>query len=200
MRRAAMASFDTTAASNGATVFEVHPVPPSWNFLGAAVLLGGLFGAPALAVALDPSRRDPWSLGAAVCGVLILGLAVLAGRQALAGRGRQRITAGPAGLEARSGRYAWQGITSIEVLRPRHNRFAPKPLDQPATIGEAVRGGHTLGASIARQQQAGAVCLALHLKGRGGTVLLATGLDTATAERLRQALLSVAAAHGGPIA
>ena len=200
MRHAARARFDTIIGQDGATVFEIQPVPPSWNFLGAAVLLGGLFGAPALAVALDPSRRDPWSLGAAICGALILGLAVQAGRQAVIGRGRQSIRADAAGLEARSDRYPWPEITGIEVLSPRRNRFAPQAPDQPATVSDAVRGSHSLGASIARQQQAGAAGIALHLRGRGKPALLATGLDAATAERLRQALCDLAAVHGAPVA
>lgn len=192
MRRAVAASFHTIGSNSGTTVFEVHPVPPSWNFLGVAILLGGLFGAPALAVVLDPARRDPWSLGAAVCGMLILGLAILAGRQAVAGRGRQRISVGAAGLETRSGIYAWRDITGIEVLQPRPNRFVPQPVGQSATVGAVVTGGHSLGASIARQQQAGAVCIALHLRDRSKPALLATGLDAATAERLHQDLLTAA--------
>lgn len=197
MGRAAVASFHTTAGDGGATVFEIHPVPPSWNFLGVAVLLGGLFGAPALAVVLDPARRDPWSLGAAACGALILGLAIQAGRQAVSGRGRQRISIGSAGLEARSGTYAWRDITSIEILRPRPNEFAPQSMDRAAAVGRAMMGGHVLGASIALQQQAGAVRVAAHLRDRSKPALLATGLDAATAERLRQALLSATAAHAG---
>ena len=181
------ASFRALEQAGEDLVLQVYPVPAARSFLATTVLLAGLFAAPALAVLLNPARRDPWSLAAVAGGLLVCALAGWAGWQGVAGRRPHRLALGAAGIAGPAGRHPWPEIAGLAVLAPGHNRF---------NSGPVTAGGHALGASIAQAQQASGWSVALRLHGRRQPVLLARGLDQPTAEALCARLRAAAVPHG----
>ncbi|MBO1080551.1 hypothetical protein [Roseomonas haemaphysalidis] len=163
-----------TRTEGHATVIEIRPARPDTAFLAASVLLGGLFGLPALAVLLNPARHDALSLSAAGCAVLILLLAGWALRRALRGRRPVTLRLDPAGLAAGEQRWAWPALAARTVEAP------------PPVV--AVGGVHGLAATIATRQRAAEARVMQHFTDGMPPVVLAGGLDAGVAERLLQAL------------
>jgi len=168
----------TTRAEAGATTYHIRPARPDLAFLAAAVLLGGLFGLPALAVLLDPRRHDPLSLAAAGCAALILLLAAWALRRALRGRRSVLLRLDAAGLTADGRHWPWAAL-------------AGRSVEAPAPV-VATGGLHELAATIATRQRAAEARLMQHFADGTPPVVLAAGLDAAVAERLRAAMDAVA--------
>ncbi|MBO1076072.1 hypothetical protein [Roseomonas marmotae] len=173
----------TIRAEGNATLFEIRPAKPEPGFIAAAVLLGGLFGLPALAVLLNPGRRDPLSLTAAGCALLILALAGGALRRALRGRRAVTLRLDDAGLEVRGERPSWDALAGRRVERPE---TAP-----PA----GATGIHGLAAAVAARQRAAEARLWQERRDGAPPLLLASGLEAATAERLCAALDAAAARY-----
>ena len=164
------------ARTGDAVLFRIRPARAPVAFLAAAVLMAGMFGLPALAVLATPARQDPVSLGAALCALIITAGAVLAIRRARQGRAEREIRADAAGLSWPEGCAPWAAIAGLRV-------------EQPAPPRGAAAGIHALAAGIAAQQQAVEARLMLDRSDGAAPAILASALDAAAAEALRQALL-----------
>jgi hypothetical protein len=173
----------TIRTEGDATLFEVRPARPEPGFLMAAVLLGGMFGLPALAVLLSPARHDPLSLGAAGCALLVLGLAAWALRRAIGGRRPMILRLDAHGVTAAAEALPWRSLAARAVELPATGRHAATP------------GIHGLAAAVAARQRAAEARVVQHRRDGGAPVLLAGGLEAGTAERLRAALDEAAARH-----
>jgi hypothetical protein len=182
MPRTARSHF-TLRRDGEATLVEIRPARPEPAFLAAAVLLGGLFGLPALAVLLNPARHDPLSLGAAGCAVLILALAGWALRRALRGRRPSSLRLDAVGLCLAGERLPWNSLAERQVSLPENGRAMASP------------GIHGLAAAIAARQRAAEARLLQHRRDGAPPLLLAGGLDAETAGQLRAALDAAAARH-----
>ncbi|MFD1109193.1 hypothetical protein [Pseudoroseomonas ludipueritiae] len=182
MRRTESSRF-TIRTEGDATLIEIRPARPDPAFLAAAVLLGGLFGLPALAVLLNPARHDPLSLAAAGLALLVLLLAGWALRRALRGRRPRSLRLDASGLCLAEECLPWS------ALGPRHVR-----LPEAARAGPGS-GIHGLAAAIAARQQAAEAQLLQDRRDGASPLLLASGLEAGTAERLRAALDAAAARH-----
>lgn len=167
--------FTQQEKAGGAVLFVVRPARASLAFLAATVLLGGLFGLPALAVLLNPQRYDAISLAAAFCALLILAGAVLAFRRARRGRAPRRIEVDATGIVLPERRVLWPAVRELRV-------------EQPATERQAAVGIYGLAANVAAQQRAAEARLLLDSL-EGSPLLVASGLDVAVAEQLRAAML-----------
>lgn len=170
-----------------AEIFDITAAPPSWSYFAASVLLGILFGIPTILVLLNPARHDTWSIAAAACGVLVLGLSLRAAWRAVSGRGLQRLRLTAAGITVgqNGALISWSQVSHIEVLG------GPLP-SLPSKLRPPQGSTHTLAAAIAAQQQASNWCLALQQTQGGRPILLATGLDAATALPLCAAVTATA--------
>lgn len=164
----------TTRTEGPATVIDIRPARPDLAFLAAAVLLGGLFGLPALAVLLNPARHDALSLSAAGCAVLILALAGWALRRALHGRRPMALRLDPTGLAAGEQHWPWAALGARAVEAP------------PPVV--ASGGVHGLAAAIATRQRAAEARVVQHFADGMPPVTLAGGLEAGVAERLLAAL------------
>jgi hypothetical protein len=186
MRRSQSSHF-TLRQDGEATVIDIIPTRPNLAFVAAAVLLGGLFGLPALAVVLNPARRDALSLSAALLALLVVAIAVLAVRRARANRKPSQLRLDAGGLRAAGTLIPWA------ALGPRH-------VILPDTLAHAQAPGiHGLAATIATRQRAGEARLLQSRKDGAPAVSLASGLDADTATRLDVVLAETAARyiHGG---
>lgn len=170
-----------------AEIFDIMAAPPSWSYFAASVLLGILFGIPTILVLLNPARRDSWSIAAAACGVLVLGLSLRAAWRAVSGRGLQRLRLTTAGVTVGhpGTTISWSQVSQFEVL----GGSLPPP---PAKLRPPHGSTHNIGAAIAAQQQASNWCLALQQTQGGRPIFLATGLDAATAHPLCAAVTATA--------
>ncbi|HWL84025.1 MAG TPA: hypothetical protein VNR89_23965 [Roseomonas sp.] len=168
--------FTQQEKGGGAVLFTVRPARASPAFLAATVLLGALFGLPALAVLLDPRRHDAVSLAAASCALLILLGAAMAFRRARRGRGERRIRVGPTGITLPEQHVPWSAFRELRV-------------EQPATERLPALGIYGLAANVAAQQRAAEARLLLDGTESTEPLLVAGGLGTAVAERLRTAIL-----------
>lgn len=167
-----------------AILFEVRPARPSLSFIAAALLLGGLFGMPALAILFDRSRWDLVSLLAAALGFAVLGVAALAIRRAFTGHAVHRIRLDAGGITAGAGSCPWPMALAIRVELPEANRHE---------VAAGLRDGHGIGAAIAMRQRARDARVVLDRRGGPGPLPLAAGIDPATAEGLREGLTEAAA-------
>lgn len=182
MRRTESSRF-TIQTEGDATLIEIRPARPELAFLAAAVLLGGLFGLPGLAVLLDPARHDPLSLAAAGLALPVLLLAGWALRRATRGRRPRRLRLDASGLHLAADHLPWAAMGERHVLLPDAGRPAPAP------------GIHGLAAAIAARQRAAEAQLLQERRDGAPPLLLASGLEAGTAERLRAALDAAAARH-----
>ena len=163
-----------------AEIFDVMAAPPSWSYFAASVLLGILFGIPTILVLLNPARRDSWSIAAAACGVLVLGLSLRAAWRAVSGRGLQRLRLTTTGITfgEPGTTIAWSEIAQFEVLG---GSLPPLPAKLLPPHGST----HNIGAAIAAQQHARYWCLALQRTPGGRPILLVTCLEASSSLPLR---------------
>lgn len=173
----------TIRTEGDATLIDIRPARPEPSFLAAAVLLGGLFGLPGLAVLLNPARHDPLSLAAAGFALLVLLLAGGALWRALRGRRPRSLRLDAGGLSLAGERLPWP------ILGERHVRLpeTARPVSGP--------GIHGLAAAIAARQHAAEAQLLQERRDGAPPLLLAGGLEAGTAEQLRAALDAAAARH-----
>ncbi|WBV45562.1 hypothetical protein [Pseudoroseomonas cervicalis] len=160
--------------------FIIRPAPPARGFLAAALLLALLFGLPALAVLADPRRHDVVSLGAALAGLAVAGLAAAAWRGARHGRQPRLLRADATGLTLPEAHLPWSALAGIRLEQPGPGRHA-----------QAATGVHALAARIATQQRAAETRLWAELATPGPALLLAGGLGPGAAAALREALLAL---------
>ncbi|RKJ98005.1 hypothetical protein, partial [Teichococcus wenyumeiae] len=132
----------TIRTEGDATLIEIRPARPELAFLAAAVLLGGLFGLPGLAVLLNPARHDPLSLAAAGFALLVLLLAGWALWRALRGRSPHSLRLDASGLSLAGDCLPWSTLGRRHVWLPEAARPTPTP------------GIHGLAAAIAARQRA----------------------------------------------
>jgi hypothetical protein len=173
----------TIRTEGDATLIEIRPARPELAFLAAAVLLGGLFGLPGLAVLLNPARHDPLSLAAAGFALLVLLLAGWALWRALRGRRPRSLRLDASGLCLAGDCLPWSILGNRHVRLPEAARPAPAP------------GIHGLAAAIAARQRAAEAQLLQERHDGAPPLLLAGGLEAGTAEKLRAALDAAAARH-----
>ena len=171
----------TIRTEGDATLIEIRPARPELAFLAAAVLLGGLFGLPGLAVLLNPARHDPLSLAAAGFALLVLLLAGWALWRALRGRSPHSLRLDASGLWLAGDCLPWSALGQRHVWLPEAARPAPTP------------GIHGLAAAIAARQRAAEARLLQDRRDGAPPLLLASGLEAGTAEQLRAALDAAAA-------
>jgi hypothetical protein len=182
MRRSQTSHF-TLRQDGEATLIDITPARPDIAFMAAAVLLGGLFGLPALAVVLNPARHDALSLGAATFAILVVALAALALRRAISGRRRRQLRLDPTGLTADDTHIPWPNLGERRIALPDaspHNR---------------AEGIHGLAATIAARHRAAQAQLLQARQDGTPPLLLAGGLDAETATRLDDALTQAAARY-----
>ncbi|MDJ0390336.1 hypothetical protein QMO56_19675 [Roseomonas sp. E05] len=160
----------------GVVLFVVRPARASSAFLAATVLLGALFGLPALAVLLNPRRHDVISLAAAFCALLVLAGAALAFRRARRGRGERRIRVEPGGITLPERHVPWPAVRDLRV-------------EQPAAERQPAIGIYGLAANVAAQQRAAEARLLIDCAESAEPLLVAGGVGAAVAERLREAIL-----------
>ncbi|MFC7611457.1 hypothetical protein [Teichococcus aestuarii] len=139
-------------------------------------MLTGLFGLPALAVALNPARHDGVSITAAVAGLAVAALALRALQRTRRNRHPRQILLRPEGVETAEALLPWRPLAALRVVQPEAGPYG----------GEAA-GIHALAARIAQQQHAANARLVLDMAD-GRTALLASGLGLETARALREAL------------
>ncbi|HWX51568.1 MAG TPA: hypothetical protein VNZ61_26295 [Roseomonas sp.] len=168
--------FTQQEKAGGRVLFIVRPARASLAFLAAAVLLGALFGLPALAVLLNPRRHDAISLAAALCALLILAGAVVAFRRARHGRSPRRIEVDATGIALPERHVPWSVVQGLRV-------------EQPAADRQVASGIYDLAANVAAQQRAAEARLLLDGPEGGAPLLVASGLGAAVAEQLRAAIL-----------
>lgn len=178
-----MSSHFTLRQEGEATLIDITPARPDTAFLAAAVLLGGLFGLPALAILLNPARHDALSLSAAAIALAVVALAGLALRRALAGRRRRSLRLDPQGLTLEGATHPWATLGTPVV-------------DQPKEMGATPASGiHGLAAGIAARQRASQARVLFSRRNGAPPLPVAAGLRAETAEALRHALASAAARH-----
>ncbi|MCQ4161691.1 hypothetical protein NON00_17390 [Roseomonas sp. GC11] len=171
--------FTRSAVPEG-VAFTIRPARPSRGFQAAALLLVGLFGLPVLAVLIDPRRHDVVSLGAALAGLAVTVLALLALRRSRQGRAPRRLLADAAGLALPEGeRLPWSAVRALRLEQPEPGRHAA-----------TAPGMHALAARIAARQHAAETRLWADLAPPDPPRLLAAGLGPEVAEALRAALLA----------
>lgn len=170
--------FTRQAEEHGVRI-TVHPARPATAFLAAAWLLGLLFGLPALAVLLDPTRHEPVALGAALAGLGVVAMAVLALRRARQGRGPRPLLLDATGLTLPEGHLPWTELRGLSLRQP-----------EPGRQAAAAPGLHALAARIAARQHAAETVLLAETAGEGAPRLVAGGLGPEVAAALREALLA----------
>lgn len=157
-------------------LFLLQPARPPLAFQAAALLLAGLFGLPALAVALNPARHDGVSLAAAVAGVAVAALALRALLRARRNRHPRQVWLRPEGIETAEALLPWRPLAALRVVQPEAGPY-----------GQQASGIHALAARIAQQQHAAEARLVLDMAD-GRPALLASGLGPEAAHALREAL------------
>jgi hypothetical protein len=168
---------------DGAMLLHIRPVAPALAFLAMAVLLGTMFGLPAIGVALDPARRDPWSLAAMGFGLLVAAAAAGIVWTALAGRRARRLRLDAEGIHRGAELWRWQEIRAVALRLPARG----------AAATDAVQ---RLGAAIADHHLAGSAQVILRCGEGSPEVLLAGGLDRPTAEAVLAEIRGFGLAHG----
>lgn len=180
MRRSQSSHF-TLRQDGDATVIDIIPTRPNLAFMAAAVLLGGLFGLPALGVVLNPARHDALSLAAALLALAVVAVAVLALRRARAHRRPSQLRLDASGLLAAGTLIPWPALGARQVVLPETVAHAQPP------------GIHGLAAGIAAGHRAGEARLLQSRQDGAPAVLLAGGLDAETATRLDTTLAEATA-------
>lgn len=150
---------------------EILPVrlPAAW--LAVTVMLGAMFGLPALAVLISPSRWDPLGLAAMAAGFAVAGWAGTAAVRARAARRPQRLLLDAAGIAGGARALRWAETIGVEAVAPSFGG-----------AGTAT-GASAMGLRIAAERAAQEWRVVAATE-EGGRVLLARGLDQAAAERI----------------
>jgi hypothetical protein len=182
MRRSKSSHF-TLRQDGEATVIDIIPTRPNLAFLAATVLLGGLFGLPALAVVLNPARHDALSLSATLLALLVVAIAVMAVRRARTNRKPSQLRLDATGLRAAGTLIPWPALGPRQIILPDTLAHAHAP------------GIHGLAATIATRQRAGEARLLQSRQDGAAAVWLANGLDAETATRLDSVLAETAARY-----